>query len=360
MKRHLNRQTGLSLIELMVAMLISLLLLGGVVQVFLSSKKLYSTNTALARVQENGRFATDFLTFDIRQAGYKGECINAPVNHLDTTSSDYVEDLFDMSTSIKGWDDDTAAALISTRLAKTDAILIKYGAPLSSGADVNTGNSNPANANSITLDASANVPTGTLLLVANSKGCDLFQKTNNANSNSLTKGSGTIPGNSTGGAKQDWSHAYSNEDIQILTLQSFVYYINTGTNGIPSLYRINANNGNSQAEELVEGAMDLQVTYGIDKNGDRQADEYVKAGTNNLNDAANNSWETVVSARISVLVVAPETNIIDTQQVFFFPAAKGISTDNDFATYVDGTVTVKQNRLAQVFTTTVAVRNRLP
>ncbi len=361
MKRHpLRYQMGLSLIELMVAMLISLLLLGGVLQVFLSSKDLYRTNTAVARVQEGGRFATEFLTFDIRQAGYKGDCLTPPLIHLDETSPEYQADLFDMSIAIRGWEGDTNSTLLNSRLEKTDAILIKHAGQAS---DATAKGSTGVDANTVTLNKTSTIPAGSLVLIADSKGCDLFQKTNDANSNSLTKGAvgsgknGSSPGNAK--TKKNWTHEFD-ENMQILMLQSFIYYLDKNIAGMPSLYRLNANNGVPTAEELVEGVIDLQVTYGIDNDGDRQADAYIKAGTNNLAATGEGNWSKVVSARVSLLVVSTETNVLDQAQQFTYPAAAGITKEDDFAVYDNGVVTLKDNRVGQVFTTTVAIRNRLP
>ena len=66
---------GLSLIELMIAMLIGLFLVLGLVQVFAASRTSYQLSEGLARVQENGRFAMDFLQRDVRMAGHFG-CVN--------------------------------------------------------------------------------------------------------------------------------------------------------------------------------------------------------------------------------------------------------------------------------------------
>ncbi|WP_271410709.1 PilW family protein [Pseudomonas sp. Q1-7] len=63
-------QAGLSIVELMVALLLSSILIGGVLQVFLSSNRTYATTEALARTQENGRFALEFIAQSARQAGY--------------------------------------------------------------------------------------------------------------------------------------------------------------------------------------------------------------------------------------------------------------------------------------------------
>lgn len=72
MSKHINlrHQQGLSLVELMVALVLGLILMTGIIQVFLSSKQTYSTNEAMARMQENGRFALEFMSRSARLAGY--------------------------------------------------------------------------------------------------------------------------------------------------------------------------------------------------------------------------------------------------------------------------------------------------
>ncbi len=65
-------QTGMTLIEILIALLIGAFLLGGVLQIFVSSKQTNRMQENLSRLQENGRFAMNFLTKDIRMAGYWG------------------------------------------------------------------------------------------------------------------------------------------------------------------------------------------------------------------------------------------------------------------------------------------------
>lgn len=71
-----NRMSGLSLVELMVALAISVLLLMGVVALFVSSRSSYETTERLSRIQENGRFALDQLASEIRASGYN-DCSRA-------------------------------------------------------------------------------------------------------------------------------------------------------------------------------------------------------------------------------------------------------------------------------------------
>lgn len=72
-------QAGLSIVELLVALVISMLLMTGVVQVFLASKQTYASNEAASRLQENGRFALEFIAQSARHAGY----VEAANNTLD-------------------------------------------------------------------------------------------------------------------------------------------------------------------------------------------------------------------------------------------------------------------------------------
>jgi len=71
-------QKGLTLIELMIAMLLGVFLIGGVLQIFLSTKQTNRMQDSLARLQENGRFAMDFIGRDMRLAGYRS-CLNYTV-----------------------------------------------------------------------------------------------------------------------------------------------------------------------------------------------------------------------------------------------------------------------------------------
>ncbi|WP_376695898.1 PilW family protein [Wenzhouxiangella sp. EGI_FJ10305] len=64
---------GFTLIELMVAMVLSLFLLGGVILMYASTKSTYEDVDRLSRLQENVRFASDYLVRDVRNAGFRDE-----------------------------------------------------------------------------------------------------------------------------------------------------------------------------------------------------------------------------------------------------------------------------------------------
>lgn len=63
---------GFTLIELMVAMVLGLIVIGGVASVFLANQQVYRTNAALGDVQDNTRMAFEMMAQDIRNAGLTG------------------------------------------------------------------------------------------------------------------------------------------------------------------------------------------------------------------------------------------------------------------------------------------------
>lgn len=64
-----GRAAGFSLVELMVAMLISLMISAAALSVFVSNKQVYTATEGLGRIQENARMAFELMSRDIREAG---------------------------------------------------------------------------------------------------------------------------------------------------------------------------------------------------------------------------------------------------------------------------------------------------
>jgi len=69
---RLRMQLGLSLIELMIAIALGVVLLLGLVQIFGGVRSSFNAADSRARIQENGRFALDFIRRDARMAGHFG------------------------------------------------------------------------------------------------------------------------------------------------------------------------------------------------------------------------------------------------------------------------------------------------
>lgn len=66
------RQRGFSMIELMVALVIGMVLIGGAVYVYAQSRSSYGVNESVARLQESGRYAMSVIEPDIRMSSFYG------------------------------------------------------------------------------------------------------------------------------------------------------------------------------------------------------------------------------------------------------------------------------------------------
>lgn len=66
-----HRDKGFTLLELLIALVISLFLIGGAALMYLSGSATTREARELSRIQENLRFASDFIIRDIRNAGYR-------------------------------------------------------------------------------------------------------------------------------------------------------------------------------------------------------------------------------------------------------------------------------------------------
>ncbi len=66
-----GQQSGFTLIEIMIALLLGAFLIGGVLQVFINTRQTFRLEEALARLQENGRYAMDYIGKEIRLADFR-------------------------------------------------------------------------------------------------------------------------------------------------------------------------------------------------------------------------------------------------------------------------------------------------
>ena len=84
-------QKGFSIVELMIAITLSLLLGIGIFQVFTSNQESARLTQALVEVQDTGRLSLDLIARDIRNAGYWGCAggLDRVNSTIDTGGTDY-------------------------------------------------------------------------------------------------------------------------------------------------------------------------------------------------------------------------------------------------------------------------------
>jgi len=127
-----KQQLGLTLVELMIAMVIGLVLVGGVIQIFAANNQTYRVTENMSRVQENGRFALDNLGRIIRLAGFKGDTETSPGAEYVTNTTASPSVTFTNGQTVSGIDGGVGGAALD----QSDDLFIRYrGASLGSMTD---------------------------------------------------------------------------------------------------------------------------------------------------------------------------------------------------------------------------------
>jgi len=340
MRRFSQSQKGMTLVELMIALVLGLVVTSAVIEIFLGSKQMYRLQDARARLQENGRYAIQHLTNNIRNAGYNGCATrggSVPITNTLNTSGDY---LWDFATGIQGFNATASAAIwapamdaeIITPLSGSDVLTIRTMNEPVIRVTAHPGGTPPGSA-AIQVNTQNQLERFDIVMVTDCLTSAIFQITN-ANPNTSgtvthnTGGAG-IPGNATQALGKD----YTGAELVKLTTKSF--YIRDD-NGVPSLYQRISNN---DAVPLVEGVENMQILYGVDTNLDDAADQYLTA--NNVT-----NWDNVLSVRVNLLLRTLADNlVVDSPQTYNFNGDPVTATDS---------------RLRAVFSRTISLRNRVP
>ena len=344
--RHFNliglRERGFSLLELMVAMAISLLLLAGVIAVFLSSRSSYETTERFSRIQENGRFALDQLAFDIRSAGYVG--CSRSTNVVSTSLKNTTSLLWDfLSGPVRGfestgagvWTPTLDTALIPDPAPNNDVLVLRMPrrefVPLKVKSDMVLG------ANPIVVD---DVPDALkaqdVALIYSCEAQAFFRVSSYAG--------GVIEHNTSLNADESVKYAFR-RNAEVVPVNTVIYYVRPSASGIAGATSLWRKVGDAIPEELVEGIELMQIEYGVDTDGDDVANVYRRADAITAAD-----WERVLSVTIAVLVRSENEygTDVDTRQYTLLPGINAVTFNPPAG----------DRRLREVFTTTSAIRNR--
>ena len=88
----MRRAQGFSLIELMLALALGVVVTAGIVTLFVGNNQTYTLLNGQSRMQENARFALDFITRSARAAGYFG-CDPEPAKIYKTLNGAWTQTL---------------------------------------------------------------------------------------------------------------------------------------------------------------------------------------------------------------------------------------------------------------------------
>lgn len=375
-------QTGFTLVEIMIALTISLIILLAITQIFVSSRTTYSYTEGMSRIQEGGRFAIDFLARDIRMAGYTGcarrlataDVTNILKNPNDATRYDSAGmEVYRYTgsggTALTDW---TPALkdIASEGFFKagemepfSDILIVKYG----TSVDAYPVGSTAPNANIqilATTETESAFHQNDIVMVTDCNNADIFSITNNVANNG---GSLTLAHATGSNRTNRLGHGYTT-NAEVLRWEARAYFIGKpdldGDNkpdadSNPALMRKSLVRGNLVSQPLVEGVERMQLMLGMDTDTapgrfrDSTANQYVRPG-----DPVAADLSKVVSIRVGVAVTSGET--VDGEADTTVYNILGLTNEN-FDDYGPGASPQnygpKNRARRRVFTMTVARRN---
>lgn len=269
----IHRQRGFSLIELMVALVLGLVIVGGVINIFITNQQTFRTNNDLGRLQENARISFEQMAREVRQAG--GNLCGTPLvsNVLNDKTTNWASNW--SAGAVQGFDGNQAATgIVSTgtataeRIIGTDAIKILSGG-LNNGVMIT--DHEPSSAQFKVNTVNHGINDGEIVMVCDLSSAAIVQITNASPGVNFTvvhnTGTGT-PGNCSKGLgfPENCSSVNGNpKTFQsggfITTLTSGTWYIGNNGRGGRSLYRTGMGTGNNGPQEIAEGVTDMQLEY---------------------------------------------------------------------------------------------------
>jgi len=251
-----RKQTGLTLVELMVALAIGSFLMIGTIQIYSQSRQALVINEYIARVQETAQFAMDTIEADLRMASNWGRNSRGLAVEGRSTSDD------ENPTNLPQPDDNCAADWVLNLALPIDGV--NNGYELDCAA---TGGSQP-NSDVITIRRASVTPVDAAVV---GDGRLMIQSTRIQGE--IFEGE-TIPG------------SFSAIDSSTHSLIVTSYYVSPTSaliNGVPTLRRHRLIGGGAAGprivdEEVAPGVENLQIQLGIDVDQDNTVDRYVNPG----------------------------------------------------------------------------------
>lgn len=305
-----RRAAGLTLVELMVAITIGLIITAAVTQIYVASRTTYTLEEGLARVQENGRFAVEFLAYDLRMAGYTGCNSKLPATSINNIVAGANESSTMMTGGLRGyrysgsggntvgdWTPSLPAGFFANGEVTpyTDVIVVQYGSPIDTTLTGNMGTNNANIQITTTAATRMGIQDDDVLMVADCVNADIFR----ANNVSSGSGTTTISHPMSVNTSVNLSKSYTT-DAQLMKLVSHAYYIAPSADSQqPALFRKElARTGPPVPVELVQGIEDMRLVYAEDTDSDGVPDIYRAPGS-----VVN--WINVIGVRMGVLARTP-------------------------------------------------------
>lgn len=312
-------QSGFSIVELMVALLLGLVLLGGVISIFLTNQQAFRTNENLGRLQENARISFELMARELRQAGGNPCGASLTANLLNNSTTDWTVN-WDAGV-LQGFEGNIAATgIVSTgagvgeRVAGTDAIKVISGS-MFNGVTITSHVGADAR---ITLNVSNHgFAAGNVVMVCDGESAAITRLTavSTGTPGTVThlEGAG-IADNCSRGLRFPTQCAQPTGNIRNLAAGGFVnrltastWYIGNNARGGRSLYRVSLGGG---TEEIADGVTDMQIDYLVRDGTGSLGTNWVQAAT--ITDWSPGNTSQVVAARLQMSLQS--ANVVGTDQ----------------------------------------------
>lgn len=319
MRAPARRQAlGLSLIELMVALVLGLIVTGSALTLVLTNRQTFTATENLGRVQESARIAFELMNRELRAAGSNPCDSSIPVdnglvdgagNWWSNWSGPWPPPAVNNSPALRGYGakepfPDAGFGLgVQQRIEDTAALELKAAVPISAGnAIVMTDIGNPGNA-PVQVSSLDGLHVGDLLVVCNFNYVTLFRATG-FGADSIEHSVGAAASDNASATLPQHSSVLFDEGSVVSRLRSTRWYIgangrDTDGDGVAdgrSLFRASlVNNGGvlqTSLDEIAPGVTDMHVDYLV-----AGAADYVDASAvTNWSDPGNS----VVAVRVQL------------------------------------------------------------
>ncbi len=313
-----NAVRGMTLVELMIALMLGLLVVGSASAIFLSNRQTYRATEGLGRVQENGRMAFELLSRDLREAG-GNPCGNADrkeplkiVNVLNANSNWWAN----WSDGIIGYDT-VMATPPANRAPGTDAVAVMSG---DNSSSVTVVSHNPTSAQFQLNTANHSLDDADIAIVCDWRQASMFQVSNaqpGINSNVVHNAGGAVsPGNCSKGlgyanppkcTVNGTPYQYGANSM-VVRLHAVRWFVGTTPDGGRSLFRSTLINqtGVPQARDqlIAEGVQNMQLQYLLEGG----------AGYVDATAVLPNQWRDVTAVRVNLdMLSADDAGVGGTQ-----------------------------------------------
>jgi type IV pilus assembly protein PilW len=280
--------SGYSLAELMVAVAIGLVVMAGLTAVFANSIRSRSEIERTGQQIDNGRFAMQLLTDDLRNAGYLAEFNPAPLatpsSKPDACATDLAALNVALPLAVQGYDNGVNAPACLTDLRPgTDVLVIRRASTCAMGET--------------TCDAQVNgVP------YFQASGCSSVTELSAVNAVSYYALDSNVANLTMHQRDCTTLAAYRQYRVHIY----FVANNDNSGDGIPTLKRAELGASGFIIVPLVEGVESLQIEYGLDTPAATTgAPAAFTANPDSYNDCAGagciSYWRNVVAAKVNIL-----------------------------------------------------------